>query len=47
MSKLSTILIILVERGIGGRFTGSLIIRIEAIAEAGVLAILFKVELII
>jgi hypothetical protein len=41
------ILTTLVERGIGGRFAGSLIIRIKAIAEAGVLAVLFKVGLII
>ena len=37
----------LAERGIGGRFTGSPIMRIEAVIEAGVLAVLFKAGLII
>jgi hypothetical protein len=41
------ILIVLIERGIKGRFTGSLIMRTEAIIEAGVLAVLFKAGLII
>jgi hypothetical protein len=41
------ILIALVERGVGGRFIGFPIIRIEAIIEAGVLAIPFKAGLII
>ena len=41
------ILTALAERGIGGRFAGSPIARIEAIAEAGVLAILFKAGSII
>ena len=41
------ILTALAERGVGGRFTGSLIARTEAVVEAGVLAVLFKVGLII
>ena len=47
MSELFIILTTLIERGVKGRFTGSLIIRIKAVAEAGVLAVLFKVGLII
>jgi hypothetical protein len=39
--------IILVEQGIEGRFAGSPIARTEAVAEVGVLAVLFKVGLII
>jgi hypothetical protein len=41
------ILIALAERGAGGRFAGSPIIRTKAVAEAGVLAVLFKAESII
>jgi hypothetical protein len=41
------ILTALVERGVKGRFTGSLIVRTKAIIEAGVLAVLFKAGLII
>ena len=47
MSELFIILTTLIERGVKGRFTGSLIIRTEAIVEVGVLAIPFKVGLII
>jgi hypothetical protein len=41
------ILIILIEQGVEKRFTDSLIIRIKAIIEVGVLVVLFKVGLII
>jgi len=41
------ILTALIERGIRGRFTGSLIIRTKAIIKAEVLAVPFKVRLII
>jgi hypothetical protein len=41
------ILIALAERGVKGRFTGSLIMRIKAVIKAEVLIVLFKAELII
>jgi hypothetical protein len=47
LSKPFIILIALVERGIEERFISSFIIRIKAIIEAEVLAVLFKVRLII
>ena len=41
------ILTALVERGVGGRFTGSPIIRTKAVIEVKVLAVSFKAGLII